>query len=474
MRKRILVVSIFVIIALWFSFAVSGDDHTVKRTYCPICQRDIPAGMNYCPYCSGASSGSGNSSSYGLLGGLFKAIFGPGKPQPPGRTPEERGSELNGIGIDLYNQDDFAGAERYFKKALRMHPKDPVIRRNIANSLHAQGNVALKENNLSKAAGLFEDALEYDPESQTIKEYLATALARMAKEADDRGDKRLAEKLLDKASSFDPNNQEIIAGLRLLWEYLGDQERLQEVRKTLTKMVGRFGSELEQANSSAAVAVVDSTFLDPNKPIPVQPRSSIASTKSALDEAATIVHETNEGQLPENAEVGPKPKGTKFFNQGEDAANGGAIDTASKTKDKASAVFENKAVKQSSGINPAEVLKNAGKKPAPPELPANLEKYKDDPDIQRWLKDNEQAEKDDQKFNAQLKAIEEDKKNGRNDPVLEAQIREQIRLAVSKKSADIINIKERVDYLQGLDLTKKPAKPKKKEPPPPASGTEQK
>jgi tetratricopeptide (TPR) repeat protein len=293
MKKKIMFFSIFIIITLGLSLAAMGGDEEgvyAGSSWCPICKANFPPSH----YHFHQSRSHGNNNDGGVLGALFKSIFSSGRSQAPQQTRGDRGDELNGIGVDLYNRGDFNGAESYFKKALRMNPKNQVIRRNIANSLNAKGLDALKKGELSKAARLFEDALEYDPESQIIQRNLAADLAGMAKEADDKGDKRQAEMLLARALNYDPGNQEMEAGLRYLRDYLGDQERLEGTRKTLTKMLDRLSSELEQANSSASAAVVDLTFLDPNKPIlvdlnvvkgkprriPVQPGSSTPKGKS--------------------------------------------------------------------------------------------------------------------------------------------------------------------------------------------------
>lgn len=353
---------------------------------------------------------------------------GPGKCVGNCGSPDGDSGSRGGSQTPTYNYE--AERQRQLEAAQRAE----------GHNLNEEGVRFFNEKNWAKAVEYFKKALQKWPENKTMQRNFENAKEALRQET-------------------------------------AEKERQQKEAQTAERMRGsinQFSSTLntQQPQKSSGLDFESGKAAAP----PSSGGLNFMSAHTALDEAATNVHETKDGLTFGNTGDGQKPKGTKFFNKGGGVAGGGTVDTSNDTKAKAGAVFDNAAKAQSSGISPKEDLKNVGKRPIPSDLPANLGRYKNDKDIQRWLRDKEQAVKDYQKLDAQLKVIEEDKKNGRGDPekqkLEELNIRDQRTRAVSKENSAKINIKERVDFLQGLDLTKKPAKPPRKEPPSPATRTE--
>jgi Flp pilus assembly protein TadD len=83
------------------------------------------------------------------------------------------GPAHNNLGVLLAARGDFAGAELEFREAVRLSPRDGILRRNLARALELGGN-------LSGALAEYEAALKAAPENletQSMRDRVRSRLA---------------------------------------------------------------------------------------------------------------------------------------------------------------------------------------------------------------------------------------------------------------------------------------------------------
>ncbi len=191
---------------------------------------------------SGSSSGDGGDYSFTNLFNNILHLLGADK------TREEKATEVNNKAVEYAKKGDRETAYRLYLEALRLNPDDQTIRKNISITLTELGHKAYHTKNYRLAAQRYEEALTYDPGNLNIKNCLQAAK-----------------------------------------ELLGDETRLAGVKPKLEKMLDQFAAEVggkgsagtsvggtSRVGSGAGTgygdsSVVDLTFLDPNKPISVDP-----------------------------------------------------------------------------------------------------------------------------------------------------------------------------------------------------------
>ena len=166
MRKRILVVSILIIIVLGFSLAAVGDDQgKVVGTWCSLCNKLIRAGDS-CRHMRGSSS-SRNS------GGSEVSTYDPVAAQ------HAEGHNFNEAGIKYYNDKNWAKAVEYFENAVRKWPENNILQKNLEHAQDAlRQEIAEKERQQKEIERQQKEAQTAEQMRVSISRFSSTINAR--------------------------------------------------------------------------------------------------------------------------------------------------------------------------------------------------------------------------------------------------------------------------------------------------------
>jgi len=164
------------------------------------------------------------------------------------KTREEKASEVNNKALEYAKKGDRETAYRLYLKALSLNPDDQTIRRNISITITELGRKAYVDKNYRLAAQKYEEALLYDPDNQTLRKYLQSARELLADETRLAGVKPKLEKMLDQFAAEAGGKSPVEIGAAVSG-----------------------GTRSGTKTGFGDASVVDLTFLDPNKPISVDP-----------------------------------------------------------------------------------------------------------------------------------------------------------------------------------------------------------
>jgi len=126
-------------------------------------------------------------------------------------------SEQVGRGIEAFEKEDLADAERAYREAIRLDPKN-------AEGYTGLGAVLAQRGKDKEAVAAFEAAIERAPESS--RAYSGLAVARIG-----LGDIQGAREAFETAVSLDPESAEARFGLGMLYLTVGEKARaLDQIR----------------------------------------------------------------------------------------------------------------------------------------------------------------------------------------------------------------------------------------------------
>jgi tetratricopeptide (TPR) repeat protein len=185
-------------------------------------------------------SGCGDSSPSTSWGNLFRGsdeeVYTP--------SPQEIATGHNNTGVEFYNSGNYAAALDEFETAYRLNPESEIVRKNLANTLM---QLAAKTSDPEEERSLLQRAQGLAPDTTEIRDRLTAAEERVAdRERMGRAKVKIDRMLDDFAAQFaDPSSPAVDSG----------------------KATTGGGSP----NPSGDSNVVDLTFLDPSKPIVVDP-----------------------------------------------------------------------------------------------------------------------------------------------------------------------------------------------------------
>ncbi len=182
--------------------------------------------------------------------------------QPPPLDPAqierqrkiEASIKVNNEGVECYKKENIDCAIEKFKEALKWNPDDEAIKekieKNLQNSisykaykLHQKGNDYYYQRNYDMAIKCYKEAWDLDHDPQTKNNLM------IAEEAQKIKDKKTVEQQ-------------------------SEQQKEAELQAKISHMMDNLSKELGSSETSAPLSsdTVDLTFLDPNKPLVVDPR----------------------------------------------------------------------------------------------------------------------------------------------------------------------------------------------------------
>jgi len=187
-----------------------------------VCQGDCGGACGPCP-----SSGGGG-------GGWFA----PRAPSPPKPTAAEiadqKSGALNDQGLAASERKDWAAAEGYFRKALKLAPSDHAVLRNLAITLAHEGEEAYTKGDYTASLSILQESMTYDPVDDTSHHVIVDDLAAAQ-------------------ASVDSAKTEVV---REEQQEIHDKLSADDMKDSLSRMVNSLSSE---SRSSAGVGKPDNT-----------------------------------------------------------------------------------------------------------------------------------------------------------------------------------------------------------------------
>lgn len=198
---------------------------------------------------------------------------------------------LNAEGVRLYQSGNYQQAAATFQKAIASNPRSADAYYNLASSLHKNGKLYNRPQDLQQAEQLYNQCLDYDPNHAECYRGLAVLLAetgrqdasyrllegwaaRSPQNADPRielarlyeetNNMQLAASQLEQAVTIDPGNARALTALGKLRESTGDtQQALANYQRSLA--INRFQPTVEArvASLQAGGAVAPATPTPP-------------------------------------------------------------------------------------------------------------------------------------------------------------------------------------------------------------------
>lgn len=184
---------------------------------------------------------------------------------------------MNDLGSAARERGDFEAAIDYYREALQSSPADEATRRNLG---HAQNELAIRlgeRGDYAGAVSLLEAAIQNRPDDDVVRQNLAAyraTISRQHEEAErqkqlDRSKRVIGGMLNDLAEEFgtssSPNSSGASGGLNF-----ADSGGAEVASNGLSFMTPGMQTT-SPANQDTSV--VDLTFMDPNKPMVVDPRT---------------------------------------------------------------------------------------------------------------------------------------------------------------------------------------------------------
>ncbi|MCL5036164.1 MAG: hypothetical protein M1269_03500 [Chloroflexi bacterium] len=228
------------------------------------------------------SGGSGGNPIINILNAIFSGMNS-------GQTNNQRAVEVNNKAVEYEKKGENEIAYKLYCEAFRLDPNNKVIRKNITVAAATLGNKAYSEGNFTLAVQKYKEALAYNPnenDAKVLRRNLSKAFAELGNKACREGNITLAIQKYNEALTYDPDNKDIRDGLQIAEQKLADKNRIAEIKPKVEKIIDQIAAEMGSqgaygapgggqsggtSSGSGDSSAVDLTFLDPNKPIVVDP-----------------------------------------------------------------------------------------------------------------------------------------------------------------------------------------------------------